>query len=72
MKETAGTNNGTIKRRFYLVDVESFYAPCCMIPDHGNPNPCAYLYLVPKKDWAAQFSDWLKIEHERDFPRQNT
>ena len=21
---------------------------------------------------AAQFSDWLKIEHERDFPRQNT
>ncbi len=69
LKETSGTNNGTVQRKFYLVDVESFYAPCCMIPDHGNPNPRAYLKLTPKKEWASQFADWLATEHSREFPR---
>ena len=69
LKETAGAINGTFQRRFYLVDVESFYAPCCMVPDHGNPDPRAYLRLTPKKEWATQFADWLATEHAREFPR---
>ena len=69
LKETAGPINGTFQRRFYLVDVESFYAPCCMVPDHGNPDPRAYLRLTPKKEWATQFADWLATEHAREFPR---
>lgn len=69
LKETAGVINGSVQRRFYLVDVESFYAPCCMIPDHGNPDSRAYLRLTPKKEWASQFGDWLKSSHARQFPR---
>jgi hypothetical protein len=69
VKETGSMRNGSRERKFYLVNVDSFYAPCIMIPDHGNPDSRAYLRVLAKRDWASQFSDWLDTEHEREFPR---
>lgn len=55
------------KRKFYLVDVESFAAPAIVIPDIGNDNPAALLQLLPKEEWADQFVTWLSQEHTREF-----
>jgi hypothetical protein len=66
-KETTINNDGSMSRRFYLVDVDAFYSPACIIPDIGNENPSAYLRLLPKADWSDQFSDWLRSEHTREF-----
>lgn len=65
VKETDGLDeNGEVKRKFYLVDVESFYEPAVLIPDLGNENVGAYLRLVPRAEWAEQFSEWLGEEHD--------
>jgi hypothetical protein len=67
-KETDPKRAGKVQRKFYFVDVESFHAPTCMIPDFGNPSDRAYLQVTPRSEWASQFSDWLKSEHAREFP----
>mgnify|MGYP001787486850 FL=1 len=69
LKETSPKKGGQVQRLFYFVDVEGFQAPTCMIPDFGNPSDRAYLQVTPRSEWAAQFSEWLKNEHEREFPR---
>jgi len=69
LKETLPKKEGKVQRLFYFVDVESFHAPTCMIPDFGNPSDRAYLQVTPRSEWASQFSDWLQTEHEREFPR---
>ena len=68
-KETLPKKEGNVQRRFYFVEVESFHATTCMIPDFGNPSDRAYLQVTPRSEWASQFSEWLKSEHEREFPR---
>jgi hypothetical protein len=67
-KETDGVDeNGKIKRKFYLVDVEAIHSPTIVIPDLGNENPAAYLRMVPKTEWTQQFITWLASEHTREF-----
>ena len=66
--ETDGLDeNGKIKRKFYLVDVEAFHGPTIVIPDLGNENPAALLRLVPRSEWSDQFVTWLGSEHTREF-----
>lgn len=60
-------NPQNLKRKFYLVDVESFVAPTVVIPDIGNENQAALLRLLPKDDWAEQYVSWLGQEHTREF-----
>ena len=69
LKETLPKKEGKVQRKFYFVDVESFHATACLIPDHGNPSDRAYLQVTPRSEWASQFSAWLETEHEREFPR---
>jgi hypothetical protein len=68
IKETDGVDeNGKIKRKFYLVDVEAIHSPTIVIPDLDNENPAAYLRLVPRTEWSEQFITWLGSEHTREF-----
>lgn len=67
IKETITDNDGNVQRKFYLVDVESFAAPACLIPDIGNDTPGAFLRLVPRSEWSDQFIAWLHVEHTREF-----
>ena len=62
--------DGRIERSFYLVDVESFHAPTVMIPDIGNQNPAAFLRMIPRVEWSAQFIEWLHAEHTREFSKK--
>ena len=71
IKETQIDDEGNIKRKFYMVDVDSFAAPACVIPNMGHDNPAALLCLVPKHEWPDQFSEWLGEEHSRDFTEQD-
>jgi len=67
-KETDGVDEeGNIKRKFYLVDVEAFHEPTVLIPDIGNENPAAMLRLRPKYEWSDQFVTWLSSEHTQEF-----
>jgi len=73
LKETKTNSEGRPnQRRFHLVPVSSIHSPICMIPDHGNPDPSAYLKLAPKSEWAKMFSNWLEKEHSREFPSEKT
>ena len=67
IKETNGFENGKVKRKFYIVDVESIHSEACVIPDMGNANPAAFLRLLPKDEWSKQFVRWLREEHTRNF-----
>jgi hypothetical protein len=68
IKETDGLDDdGNLKRKFYLVDVEAFHSPACLIPDLGNEDKAAFLRLLPKSEWSNQFSAWLKTPHTREF-----
>jgi len=69
LKEPLQKKEAKVQRLFHFVDVEAFHAPTCMIPDFENPNDLACLQVTPRSEWASQFSDWLKTEHEREFPR---
>ena len=67
-KETDGEDDdGDVKRKFYLVDVESFVEPTTVIPDVGNENSAAYLRLRPKSEWIEQFVTWLRDEHNKEL-----
>ena len=61
---------GQRQRRFHLVPVSFIHSPVCMLPDHGNPDPRAYLKLSPKREWPKMFSRWLEKEHAREFQRE--
>ena len=66
-KETEEDEEGIPKRKFYLVDVESFDAPACVVPNLGHEDPTAFLCLLPRKKWADQFRGWLNLPHTHDF-----
>jgi hypothetical protein len=67
LKERTVNVDGSFGRKFYLVDVNSFYSNACVIPDIGNDDAAAFLRLVPKTEWADQFSAWLRSPHTREF-----
>lgn len=52
-----------LERKFYLVTVDSFEAPACVVPDIGG-NPRAFFRLLPKKKWLSTFVDWLNAPYE--------
>ena len=54
-----------IRRKYYLVDVNSFESPACLIPDIGNIDDTALLRLKPKQKWVDMFVDWLNRPAKR-------
>ena len=56
-------DDGSVKKRkFYLVDVESFKDPIVVIPNHGSKDK--YFVMTPRSTWAELFSAWLDKPHE--------
>ena len=61
LKEHKGISaSGGIRRKFHLVDTNSFYEPATLIPDLGNPNKAAFLRLHPRSMWKDLFIRWLR------------
>jgi hypothetical protein len=48
-----------------IVNLNRLRAPCVVVPDLGNANPRAYLRMLPRREWADQFDDWLGLPHTR-------
>jgi hypothetical protein len=46
-----------------LVHLKTLRAPCIVVPDLGNKNPRAYLRMLPRREWAEHFDDWLALPH---------
>ena len=57
--------DGTVKKRkFYLVDVESFKDPLVVIPNQGTRD--RYLLMAPRSTWSNMFIAWLQYPHKWD------
>jgi hypothetical protein len=52
-----------LERKFYLVDVDTFEAPTCVVPDIGG-EANAFFRLLPKKEWLSTFVSWLNAPYE--------
>lgn len=52
-----------LQRQFYLVDVDSFSAPVCVLPDMGGAAD-SFLRMQPRSQWLDIYTDWLKSPHE--------
>ena len=50
-----------------LCNIDRIKQPAIVVPDHENPNPRAYLRMVPRNAWAGMFDFWLNQEHVREF-----
>ena len=64
--ETLQTNqDGSVRRRkFYVVDVESFKNPIVVIPNVGTKKD--YIMMEPRDNWPNQFIRWLMNPHADD------
>ena len=50
-------------RKFYLLDVNTFAAPVCLVPDLGGERN-AYLRVQSRTKWLDLYSRWLRDNHE--------
>jgi hypothetical protein len=64
--ETAETYpDGSVKRRrFYVVDVETFKQSLVVIPNVGTKKD--YIMMAPRDTWANQFIEWVLAPHNLD------
>ena len=62
--EMVGEEGQVLKRRFYLVDVEAFKDPLCVIPNVGTKDE--YLMMKPRAQWSDDFITWLEMPHKCD------
>jgi hypothetical protein len=57
--------DGSVKRRrFYVVDVETFKQPLVVIPNVGTKKD--YIMMAPRDTWANQFIEWVLAPHNLD------
>jgi hypothetical protein len=59
-----GEEGEVLQRRFYLVDVETFKDPLCVIPNVGTKDE--YLMMKPRAQWSDDFITWLEMPHKYD------
>ena len=52
------------KRKFYLVDVETFKRPLVVIPNVGTERE--YLMMTPRAQWGPDFVKWIMAPHTID------
>ena len=55
-----------VRRKFYLADVEAFVEPVTVVPDVGCADIIKYFALIPRRDWAGNFTKWLDQPHILD------
>ena len=64
VKEVGGFTRGNVSHlKFYLVDVEAFVKPVCVVPDIGGA-PNAYFLLKDRAEWKTDFEEWLECDYE--------
>ena len=61
-----GDEGAIVHRTLYLADVEAFEEPAVVVPDVGAKHKAKYFLVTPRKDWAGQFVDWLKVTHQNE------
>ena len=64
--EQVGPEKQLLSRRFYLADVEAILEAITVVPDVGHENKLRYFHVKPRKDWAAQFMQWIEMPHNQD------
>jgi hypothetical protein len=52
------------RRKFYLVDVETFKDPLVVIPNIGTK--CEFLMMTPRDQWRGDFQKWINAVHKDD------
>jgi hypothetical protein len=52
------------RRKFYVVDVDSFKQPLVVIPNIGTK--CEFLMMTPRDQWSEDFKKWLQAAHRED------
>ena len=67
-KEVQMSNDGQmVRRKFYLGDVEAFVEPVTVIPDVGCVDIIKYFAVLPRREWANNFTKWLEEPHNLDI-----
>ena len=70
-KDVKYDEDGNRERDFWLISVDTFHEPTCMVPDIGNEEEdAAYFRLTPRNEWADLFSAWLRQPHAREFQEE--
>lgn len=59
-------------RKFYLADVSSFVDPICVVPDLSKENRVRYFQVIPRKQWADRFLQWLDSDFDQEEEEINT
>jgi hypothetical protein len=62
--ETSIDHQDRIKRKFYMVDVETFKRPLVVIPNIGTTSE--YLMMTPRSQWGTDFVKWIMAPHTID------
>ena len=52
------------RRKFYVVDVETFKNSIVVIPNVGTKRD--YIMMEPRDNWPEQFAKWLMAPHVDD------
>ena len=47
-----------------LVSIFQIVDTAIVVPDHDNPNPRAFLRMVPMSLWGEMFEDWIMAEQD--------
>ena len=50
------------RRRFYLISVEQFVGPCCVVPDLGSKNKRDFFQVKNRDNWASLFQQIMYDE----------
>jgi hypothetical protein len=66
-KDVAHNEDGSVRRTFWLADVNAFVEPIAVVPNIGHPNKVQYFEMVPRKKWSDLFIKWLKEPHTAEL-----
>jgi hypothetical protein len=53
-----------LERKYYIVDVETFADPVCVVHDMGGKSN-AFLRMLPRSGWLESYQKWLNSPHEK-------
>ena len=68
VKEVETMVNGkTVRRKYYLADVDAFIEPLVVVPNIGSKPDNQYFEVKPRQKWAEEFEEWLEIDDEEEI-----
>jgi hypothetical protein len=70
LKTLENNHDGSVRRRkFYVVDVETFKNPIVVFPNVGTKRD--YIMMHPRDKWSDDFVRWLEAPHAHDKQQMN-